>query len=467
MPPPDVSAAARPANQLAAARPQPGERESGERRMVRKRIFSNVAWMLLERVVVTLAVLASNIYVVRSLGASKFGELSYLQAILGLAVVVADFGLRRVLLLAFGGPASGALVSATLLLKMAVAVVLGAASCFAFARSGDAGFLALLLFSLFAPLEVYAFVLQAELRNDLLSKIRAGLALMGAGARVWICLEDLGGVNTLLLTYVLQLTGLHLAAWMLAASDDGRRWHVSFHPVARIWRLSKVVLSKSIYYFLSMLIIQAHYRVDQIMLAKIAGNAELGIYSAAYKLVEQLLMIPAIVSAVLLPQLALDRKRRETTRNRLSMIYGVTLLVSIGVAVPVMLLAEPLVRLAFGDAFGASAGVLFYLMMGVPFLFLANMSGLYFTVFGRERQAFVRNLMGLAINVALNVLMIPRYGAIGAALSTVASYFVVAVGAELVFWKRFREHLEIKWDATRNLFRITSYRELFHVLRDR
>src|SRR5574340_1570037 len=66
--------------------------------MIRKRILSNIAWMFLERVIVTLVVLASNIYVVRSLGVSKFGELSYLHAVLGLVVVVADFGLRRVLL---------------------------------------------------------------------------------------------------------------------------------------------------------------------------------------------------------------------------------------------------------------------------------------------------------------------------------------------------------------------------------
>lgn len=435
--------------------------------MIRKRIFSNIAWMFLERVVVTLAVLASNIYVVRSLGASKFGELAYLQAILGLVVVGADFGLRRVLLVSFGGSASGALVSATLLLKTLVAALLGAASFIAFLQSGEEGFLALVLFCVFAPLEVYSFVLQAELRNDMLSKIRTGLALAGAGIRVWLCLEGLGSVNALLLTYVVQSILLPLATWAWTASDDKRTWRVSFSRFSRVWRLSKIIFSKSIYYFFSMLIIQAHYRVDQIMISKIGGSAELGIYSAAYKLVEQLLMIPAIISAVLLPQMALNRKNRELTRNRLSMIYGTTILASIGVAIPVMLMAEPLIRLAFGAEFSAAGGVLFYLMMGVPFLFLANMSGLYFTVFGKERQAFIRNLGGLAVNVALNVFMIPRYGATGAALSTVASYFMVALGAELIFWTRFREHLEIKWNAVRNLFRITSYKELIHVLRGR
>ncbi|MBT9589510.1 MAG: flippase [Thiobacillus sp.] len=435
--------------------------------MTRKRIFSNIAWMFMERVMVTLAVLASNIYVVRSLGVSRFGELSYLLAILGLVVVAADFGLRRVLLVSFGGSASGALVSATLLLKTVVAVLLGAASYVAFLQSGEAGFLALVLFCVFAPLEVYAFVMQAELRNDLLAKIRTGLALAGAGARVWLCLEGMGSINLLLLTYVAQSVLLSLAAWAWTASDDKRTWHVSFSHFSRVWRLSKIVFSKSIYFFFSMLVIQAHYRVDQIMISEIAGSAELGIYSAAYKLVEQLLMIPAIISAVLLPQMALNRKNRELTWNRLSMIYGTTMLASIGVAIPLMLMADPLIRLAFGAEFSAAGGVLFYLMLGVPFLFLANMSGLYFTVFGQERQAFIRNLSGLAVNVALNLFMIPRYGATGAALSTVVSYFMVAIGAELIFWMRFREHLGIKWVALRNLFRIVFYKELVHVVRGR
>lgn len=435
--------------------------------MTRKRIVSNIAWMFTERVIVTLAVLASNIYVVRSLGVSRFGELSYLLAILGLVVVAADFGLRRVLLVSFGRSASGALVSATLLLKTAVAVLLGAACYVAFLQSGEAGFLAMVLFCVFAPLEVYAFVMQAELRNDLLAKIRTGLALAGAGARVWLCLEGMGTVNILLITYVVQSVLLSLAAWAWTASDAKRTWHVSFSHFSRVWRLSKIVYSKSIYFFFSMLIIQAHYRVDQIMISKIAGSDELGIYSAAYKLVEQLLMIPAIISAVLLPQMALNRKNRELTKNRLSMIYGTTMLASIGVAIPLMLMADPLIRLAFGAEFSAAGGVLFYLMLGVPFLFLANMSGLYFTVFGQERQAFIRNVVGLAVNVALNLFMIPRYGAIGAALSTVASYFMVAVGAELIFWTRFREHLGIKWAALRNLFGNTYYKDLIYVLRGR
>lgn len=435
--------------------------------MTRKRIFSNIAWMFMERVMVTLAVLASNIYVVRSLGVSRFGELSYLLAILGLVVVVADFGLRRVLLVSFGRSASGALVSATLLLKTVVAVLLGAACYVAFLQSGEAGFLALVLFCVFAPLEVYAFVMQAELRNDLLAKIRTGLALAGAGARVWLCLEGMGSVNILLLTYVVQSVLLSLAAWAWTVSDDKKTWHVSFSHFSRVWRLSKIVFSKSIYFFFSMLIIQAHYRVDQIMISEMVGSAELGIYSAAYKLVEQLLMIPAIISAVLLPQMALNRKNRELTQSRLSMIYGTTMLASIGVAIPLMLMADPLIRLAFGAEFSAAGGVLFYLMLGVPFLFLANMSGLYFTVFGQERQAFIRNLSGLAVNVALNLFMIPRYGATGAALSTVVSYFMVAIGAELIFWTRFREHLGIKWVAFRNLFRIVFYKELIHVVRGR
>lgn len=435
--------------------------------MTRKRIFSNIAWMFTERVIVTLAVLASNIYVVRSLGVTRFGELSYLLAILGLVVVVADFGLRRVLLVSFGRSASGALVSATLLLKTVVAVLLGAACYVAFLQSGEAGFLAMVLFCVFAPLEVYAFVMQAELRNDLLAKIRTGLALTGAGTRVWLCLEGMGSVNVLLLTHVAQSVLLSLAAWAWTASDDKKTWHVSFRHFSRVWRLSKIVFSKSMYFFFSMLIIQAHYRVDQIMISKIAGSDELGIYSAAYKLVEQLLMIPAIISAVLLPQMALNRKNRELTKNRLSMIYGTTLLASIGVAIPLMLMADPLIRLAFGAEFSAAGGVLFYLMLGVPFLFLANMSGLYFTVFGQERQAFIRNLSGLAVNVALNLFMIPRYGATGAALSTVASYFMVAVGAELIFWTRFREHLGIKWAALRNLFGNTYYKDLIYVLRGR
>lgn len=432
---------------------------------MRGRMLSNIVWLFLERVIVTAAVLGSNIYVVRSLGTSKFGDLSYLQAIFGLATVAADFGLRRVLMVSFGRAASGPLVSATLLLKVLVSAVLLIGFLFAYFRGGNEGFLQIALFAAFAPLEVYTFVLQAELKNDLLAKTRTGLALLGAGVRVWLCIEGLGTVNALLLTYVLQFVILFVLAWLWTKLDVERTWHISFRRLARVLRLSRITLSKSMYYFFSMMIIQAHYRVDQIMISKIAGSAELGIYASAYKLVEQLLMIPGIISAVLLPRLALDRKRADLTRQRLSTVYATTMLASIGVAIPIMLTADPVIHIAFGPEFVAAGRVLFYLMMGVPFLFLANMSGLYFSVFGKERQAFIRNLSGLCVNILLNLFMIPRFGATGAAISTVVSYFMVAFGAEVVFWKRFGEHLAIKWVAIKSLFSLHLYKDVISVLR--
>ncbi len=432
--------------------------------MTRKRIFSNISWMLLERVFITLIVLASNIYVIRTLGAHQFGELAYFQALLGLLIVAADFGLRRVLLVSFGKLASGKLVSATLLLKTIAAVFLIALCTIAWIQTGDDAFLILLVYCAFAPVEVYAFVMQAELRNDRLAKIRTVLALTGAGTRVWLCMSGLGFVQNLLLTYVLQSVLLFLFTWAWTRFGIKTSWHISYQNIRQVWRISKIVLSKSIYYFFSMLVIQAHYRVDQLMISGMMGSTELGIYSSAYKLVEQLIMIPAIVSAVLLPQMALKRKNRELTLNRLSMIYGVTMLAAIAIAVPVMLMAGHLIQLAYGSEFSAASPVLFYLMLGLPFLFIANMSGLYFSVMGQERQAFIRNVAGLFVNIALNLFMIPRYGATGAALTTVVSYFVVAYGAELVFWTRFKEHLHIKYRAISGLLKINFYKDLMHVL---
>jgi O-antigen/teichoic acid export membrane protein len=433
--------------------------------MTRKRMLSNIVWMFIERVVVTLVVLASNVYVVRSLGVEDFGKLSYIQAILGIVMVLADCGLRRVLMVSFGKAASGGIVSAMLFIKSIAAAILGLACLGAYFWNGNSGFLALVLFCVFAPLEIYTVVLQAELRNDLLAKARTVLAIAGSGLRVWLCVIDEGTVNALLLTSILQSILIFVAAWLWQEVHEEKKWKISFKRFSRVWLLAKIAWSKSVYYFFSALVITAHYRIDQIMIEKISGSSELGIYSSAYKLVEQLLIIPGIISAVLLPAMAINRKNREQTKQHLSLIYGTTILVAILIAVPVMIIADPLVDFAFGSEFRAAGEVLFYLMLGMPFLFLANMSGLYFSVFGMERQAFIRNLCGLIVNVALNFYLIPLYGAKGAAISTIVSYAMVAVGADLIFWKRFKEHLSIKWTALVDIFTIKYYKGLVDVLR--
>jgi O-antigen/teichoic acid export membrane protein len=91
--------------------------------------------------------------------------------------------------------------------------------------------------------------------------------------------------------------------------------------------------------------------------------------------------------------------------------------------------AEPIIRALFGAEFVAAASVLRLLAVGQVFGALAEASSSYLLMSGKERVFGSLSLVGLAINVLLNVWLIPGLGARGAAIATASTnllFFVVA-----------------------------------------
>lgn len=420
-----------------------------------KSVRANLLWLLSERVVLTLVVFASNVVVIRYLGAERFGELALFQVWLALALTCTEFGLRRVFL-ALGRAKSVALaLAATVRIKVAVGAVLAAAMLAAFTLlESPPEYFLLLAIAALAPLEAYVYHFEAKLRNDLLARIRMALALALASTRVALCLAGFG-VPALAATYVLPSVLLWVACRILARREAPAPAAAATRRRAAIVRGN--VLHRAAFFFGSVIVLQLHARIEQLLLATLAGSGELGLYAGAHKFLEQLVLLPAILTGVLLP--VLSRRAREVTAQRLQEAYFAVFIVSLALAVIFALAARPIVLLVLGSEFAPAGEVLAVLALGIPGLFLASVSGLYYSLNGLERWAIVRNLLGLVLGAALGLVLIPRYGALGAAWSMVVSYTVVAFAVEWAF-ARLRANAVLKARAFAALVSPASYAAL-------
>ena len=416
---------------------------------MKRPIATNLAWLLAERVVVTLVVFVSNLYVIRTLGAARFGELALFQVYLALTLTGTEFGLRRVFLALGRARAVGLVLEATVTIKLALCAVLGVALAAALWRldSRPEYWLLLAVIAL-APLEAYVYHFEAQLRNDLLARLRIALALAMAATRVALCLGG-AGVPALAATYVLPSMLLWLACRVLARRPAARPASPRRRAAVR-----GQVLRRAAFFFASMILLQLHARIDQLLLAALAGSTELGLYAGAFKFVEQLALLPAMLTGVLLP--ALSRRNRADTAHNLHAVYFAAFVASLALAAALALGARPLVALTLGPEFVTASPVLAVLAWGVPALFLANVSGLFYSLEGMEHWAFVRNLAGLALGLVLGLILIPRFGALGAAWSMVASYSFVAFAVE---WctPRLRPNALLKARAFGALFSPRGY----------
>lgn len=96
-------------------------------------------------------------------------------------------------------------------------------------------------------------------------------------------------------------------------------------------------------------------------------------------------------------------------------------LLAVAVAIPMTFLSERVVTLLFGTVYQQAGSVLAVHIWAGIFVFLGVASGRWFLIEGLQRYSFYRTLFGAAVNVGLNLILIPKFGVIGAAWATVVS----------------------------------------------
>jgi O-antigen/teichoic acid export membrane protein len=118
----------------------------------------------------------------------------------------------------------------------------------------------------------------------------------------------------------------------------------------------------------------------------------------------------------------LDTMSAQESDARLQKFYDAMVASGYLVAIPIVVLAHPLVRVLFGSAYQRTAPVLQAHVASMVFIAVGVARGRYLVA--RNHLGFIAAaaVLGAVVNVALNLLWLPRYGAMGAAWATVAAY---------------------------------------------
>jgi PST family polysaccharide transporter len=186
--------------------------------------------------------------------------------------------------------------------------------------------------------------------------------------------------------------------------------------------LARVALEQSLPLWFAGLVSLLYFKVDNLFLRSFSGNAELGAYAAAFKFFEGAMIVPAVLLAVAFPRLARAHTDDRLAQRRLERQLGLVLLaLGLFAGATCLLGAAPLVRVGCGAGFGRAVASLRVLALGLPLLYV-NFGMTHFLVardLGRVTLWFA--LMMLALNVALDLALIPGKSGPGAAWATVLS----------------------------------------------
>ncbi len=168
--------------------------------------------------------------------------------------------------------------------------------------------------------------------------------------------------------------------------------------------------------------------IDTVMLSVLKSDLHVGWYSAAYKVYEGPVLIPAIIGTVFMPRLSrLYVENKEAFISLFERGLKYIVLASLVIGINGMLLSEMIIDLSYGYDYANSVNVLEILLAGLIFVFTINFLQTVMISIDQQKIILYIALFGLASNVVLNVLFIPKHGHIGAAFATVVAEAIVCL----------------------------------------
>jgi O-antigen/teichoic acid export membrane protein len=393
-----------------------------------RRALVNIHWLLLQTVFDGLLGITVGIWVARHLAPERYGVLSYSVAFAGLLAPLATLGLGSIVVrnLVRDEPSAPATLGTATALRAAAGVALVAATIATVAavRPGDREMLlycaiaaAGLAIKNLAAVELW---FQAKVQAKFVTLARVGSGVLTSAIKVALILAG-GSLLAFVIAFAAHLALPTLALLILYTATTGvspLRWRVR-KDVAR------ELLSDSWPLIFAGLMSTIYMKIDQVMLGEMQGEAAVGIYAAAVRLSEAFYIVPSLVVVSVFPSLVKARELgRELYLERFQRLYDGFVWMALLAGAAMQLCSGWLVQLLYGPAFAAAAPVLAAHIWSGVFWYSGSAGHRYLIAENQTKVTLAMTTLGALANTLLNLLLIPRFGALGAAYATLISFAI-------------------------------------------
>jgi O-antigen/teichoic acid export membrane protein len=398
----------------------------------RRRALGDVVLQIVTRVGNLALGIVVTVLLARALGAAGYGQWVTLLNVFGLLGYFMTFGLSSVAVREAAADPDEAedWVSAyvTVQLVMAIPVTLAGVGVLVAISEDRTMLLAGLALLAQTPIAIGASL---QIVHQLRMDNRVPMALLTLNSVLWcvavVVVDLLGGG---LLALALAMTGTVACTSLLQVVLAVRlqRFHLrpSRHRVVQLVRVGAPL-------GIAGLLVLGYARIDQVLVYSQLGATEAGEYGAAYRLLDQAHFIPISVMTTVAPLLAAlwpaNRARllRVTTMTAELLAMG-----SFGALAFAIVAATPVMRTLFGDELVGGAPALPLLVGAFVAMCFGYLVDSLLLILGQVPKQVWIALVGLVVNVAGNLLLLPRYGMIAAAWMTLATEVVVCGGGLVV-----------------------------------
>ena len=384
-----------------------------------------------------------TIWLARRFGPETFGTWNYAMAFAALFGAFASLGLDSVVVreLIRDEPNAGAILGTAAALRLGggILALIGSVLAISWSRSGQ--WLPILLVTLNAA----AFVFQSSQVVDYHFQARMHSRPAVVAVNAAFLITSVGRLALLAVKAPIEWFGVLLVAEAAIAAALLVTAYRADVAARQRWRFDKRVaralMAQSWPLLLSGLAVMVYMRLDQVMLASLAGDKAVGQFSAALRIAEVWYFIPmAIVTAAFPVMMKKKAEGRDTYERYLQRLYDGMAWLGIGVAIATTLSAPWILPLLYGSEFSQTPAILAVQIWAGVAVAMSFVHGKWLLSEGLQNYGLIYTLAGACVNIALNIILIPRLGAIGAAWATLATQ-IGLLPIQLIFPKARRNFL--------------------------
>jgi polysaccharide transporter, PST family len=396
-----------------------------------RRILGNMGWLMVDRIVRMGMGLFVGVWVARYLGPAQFGSLNFAIAFVALIGSMATLGLDGIVVreVLHNAGDTHEILGTTLALRSTGGLLAAGVSIAAVWLIQPHDREALLLVSIlsltlvFQAFDTIDSFFQSQVRSKITVWAKNGAFLVFAAIRVsliyaraplWAFASALAGevvlgAGGLAIGY--RLSGGRMLSWRSSKKRAGyllqQSWPVIFSAMA----------------------IMVYMRLDTVMLKVMKGDFAVGMYSAATKVSEVWYFIPVAIVSSVSPAIMRAKDDPKLFYGRLRKLFSLMTLSACVIGTIVALASHAIIRILYSHSYSDAAPVLAVHVWASVFVFLGVAQSPWDISKNMLKLSLYRTLAGAVINVAMNLYLIPRYSAMGAAIATVVSYAISGVFA--------------------------------------
>lgn len=411
------------------------------------RTVKNAGWIIGGRVAQMAVSLVVGMLTARYLGPSNYGIINYAAAYTAFFTIFCTLGINSVLVKEFiDHPNEEGEIIGTSLLLRGISSFLSVITIMCIVCVVDAGETVTILVvalssigSVFHIFETFNFWFQSKLQSKVTAMASLTAYILVAAYRIVLLITQR---NIFWFAFSSSLDYIFVGIFLFAAYKRYNGSKLSFS-----WECGKRILSQSCHFILPSLMVSIYGQTDKIMLKQMMGAEEIGFYSTAVTLCNMWCFVLTAIIDSAYPAIMEAYKHDEAVfvkRNK--QLYAIVFYLSVFVSAMYVIFSELIIHIMYGEAYMAAVAPLRIITWYTAFSYLGVARNAWIVSKQKQKHLIYIYVSAAVINVILNWVLIPVWGASGAALASLIAQIMTTVVVPF-FIRDLRENTRLLIDA--------------------